>query len=62
MSSVTGIKRKSDKSESSESDSSDSDYDVEDNVTPSNGTASGKTSKKVGFEVVSQDPGKFNRQ
>ncbi|CAK1581869.1 unnamed protein product [Parnassius mnemosyne] len=44
------------KSESSESESSDSDYDVEDTVAPETGTASGKNSKKDGFEVVSQDP------
>ncbi|KPJ06116.1 Putative rRNA methyltransferase 3 [Papilio machaon] len=58
LSSTTGkgMKRKSDKSESSESDSSDSDYDIEDNVTPANGPDSGKTNKKDGFEVVSQDP------
>ncbi|KAJ0180565.1 hypothetical protein K1T71_003969 [Dendrolimus kikuchii] len=51
-----GVKRKLSDDESSDSDASDSDYDVEDNITL-NATSSGaKTTKKDGFEVVSQDP------
>lgn len=51
-----GLKRKLD-DDSSDDDSSDSDYDVEDNVAPAEGKAGAKSSKKDGFEVVSQDPG-----
>lgn len=53
-----GMKRKLE-DESSDDDSSDSDYDVEDNVAPATGKAGPDTSKKDGFEVVSQDPGVY---
>lgn len=52
----TGIKRKLE-DDSSDDDTSDSDYDVEENVTPTDGKAGAKQNKKDGFEVVSQDPG-----
>ncbi|XP_063821808.1 pre-rRNA 2'-O-ribose RNA methyltransferase FTSJ3 [Ostrinia nubilalis] len=50
------LKRKLKDVESSDDDSSDSDYDVEDTVAPGADKAGAKTSKKDGFEVVSQDP------
>lgn len=53
-----GVKRKHDETDSSDGESSDSDYDVEENVAPTNNKSGAKTSKKDGFEVVSQDPGK----
>ncbi|CAH2073823.1 unnamed protein product, partial [Iphiclides podalirius] len=50
------IKKLLEKTENSESDdSSESDYDVEDSIAPVT-KASGKSSKKDSFEVVSQDP------
>lgn len=54
-----GVKRKLD--ESSDDDTSDSDYDVEENVTPQAAAVAGagaKQTKKDGFEVVAQNPGK----
>ncbi|CAH0701775.1 unnamed protein product [Spodoptera exigua] len=51
----SNLKRKLE-DESSDDDSSDSDYDVEENVAPATGKAGPDTSKKDGFEVVSQDP------
>lgn len=51
-----GLKRKLDDN-SSDDDSSDSDYEVEDNVAPTAAKAGAKSSKKVDFEVVAQDPG-----
>ncbi|CAH2086425.1 unnamed protein product [Euphydryas editha] len=51
----SGTKRKQDEL-SDDEDSSDSDYDVEDNAPPTIQKTGAKTSKKDGFEVVSQDP------
>ncbi|KAL0893944.1 hypothetical protein ABMA27_014028 [Loxostege sticticalis] len=50
------LKRKLEDVESSDDDSSDSDYDVEESVAPGSDKTGSKTSKKDGFEVVSQDP------
>lgn len=52
---TNGIKRKLD-DDSSDDDSSDSDYEVEENITPADAKSGAKSSKKDGFEVVSQDP------
>lgn len=49
----SGVKRKN---EESSEESSDSDYDVEENVSPADKSGA-KTTKKDGFEVVTQDPG-----
>ncbi|OWR44159.1 putative rRNA methyltransferase 3 [Danaus plexippus plexippus] len=48
----SGVKRKN---EESSEESSDSDYDVEENVSPTDKSGA-KTTKKDGFEVVTQDP------
>lgn len=52
----TGTKRKQDELSEDDNDSSDSDYDVEDNAAPTEQKTGARTSKKDGFEVVSQDP------
>lgn len=56
----SGLKRKLEE-DSSDDDSSDSDYDVENNVAPSTDKAGAKSNKKVGFEVVPEDPGVYIR-
>ncbi|XP_050344839.1 pre-rRNA 2'-O-ribose RNA methyltransferase FTSJ3 [Nymphalis io] len=52
----SGTKRKHHDDDSPDDDSSDSDYDVENSAAPTVGKTGAKTSKKDGFEVVSQDP------
>ncbi|XP_046964804.1 pre-rRNA 2'-O-ribose RNA methyltransferase FTSJ3 [Vanessa cardui] len=52
----SGSKRKHDDDDDDDDESSDSDYDVEETAAPTVGKTGAKTSKKDGFEVVSQDP------
>nr|XP_026495390.1 pre-rRNA processing protein FTSJ3 [Vanessa tameamea] len=51
----SGSKRKHD-DDDDDDESSDSDYDIEETAAPTVGKTGAKTSKKDGFEVVSQDP------